>query len=234
MGATIDIDTLDRAARFTGYCAEPDGPAKAAIIVVQEVFGVNPGIRAKCDDWAAAGYLAIAPDIFWRSQPGVQLDPDVPGDFEKAIALMQQCDIDKAVADIEASLRAARARLGDAHGKVGVVGFCFGGLLTYLSATRTDADAAVGYYGGRIDAFLGEVHAIGKPLLLHFALEDKFIDADARAAIHAALDGNRHVAIEDYAGVDHGFAANAGSRRNEAAATKADARTAAFFAQHLG
>ncbi|TVV73898.1 dienelactone hydrolase family protein [Sphingomonas solaris] len=234
MGAMIDIDTLCHDARFGGYCAEPDGPAGAAVIVVQEIFGVNPGIRAKCDEWAAAGYLAIAPDLFWRSQPGVELEPETPGDFEKAVALMQACDVDRAIGDIEASIRAARARLGDAHGKVGVVGFCFGGLLAYLSATRTDADAAVGYYGGRIDAFLGESHAIGKPLLLHFALEDAHIDAAARQAVHAALDDNRHVGIEEYAGADHGFAATSGSRRNDAAAKKADARTSAFFAEHLG
>lgn len=234
MGATIEIETLAHDGRFGGYCAQPEGTAKAAVIVVQEVFGVNAGIRAKCDAWADEGYLAIAPDLFWRSAPGVELDPDVPDDFTKAIGLMMDCDIQLAVTDIEASIRAARAKLGDAHGKVGVVGYCFGGLLTYLSAARTDLDAAVGYYGGRIDQYLGEAHAIGKPLLLHFAEEDKFIDAGARAAIHASLDDNRHVEIEEYAGVDHGFATTSGARRDEAAAQKADARTRAFFAQHLG
>lgn len=234
MGDSIDIDTLARDARFTGYRAEPDGPAKAAIVVVQEIFGVNPGIRAKCDAWAAAGYLAIAPDLFWRSEAGVVLDPDVPEDFKRGLALKQATDIATAIGDIEATIRTARDRLGDARGRVGVVGYCFGGLLAYLSATRTDADAAVGYYGGGIDTFLGESHAIGKPLLLHFAEQDKFIAAQARAAIHAALDDNRHVEIEEYAGVDHGFATTFGSRRDEAAARKADARTADFLARHLG
>lgn len=233
-GRMIEIETLARDGRFAGYCAEPEGQAKAAVIVVQEVFGVNPGIRAKCDAWAAAGYLAIAPDLFWRSEAGVELDPDVPEDFKRAIALMQETDVTVAVGDIEATIRAARALLGDARGKVGVTGYCFGGLLTYLAATRADADAAVGYYGGGIDNFLGESHAIGKPLLLHFAEEDHFIPAEARARIHAALDGNPHVEIEEYPGVDHGFAASFGSRRDDAAAGKADARTAAFLARHLG
>lgn len=233
-GRTIEIETLAHDARFTGYSAAPEGTAKAAVVVVQEVFGVNAGIRAKCDALAAAGYLAIAPDLFWRSEAGVELDPDVADDFKRAIALMQQTDITTAVGDIEATIRAARTHLGDAKGKVGVVGYCFGGLLTYLAATRTDADAAVGYYGGGIDNFLGESHAIGKPLLLHFAEQDGFITADARAKIHAALDGNDHVEIEEYAGVDHGFAATSGSRRDDAAAEKADARTAAFLARHLG
>ncbi len=233
MGSSIQIDTLAHDGRFTGYCAEPAGTPKAAIVVLQEIFGVNPGIRAKCDAWAADGYLAIAPDIFWRNEAGVSLDPDVEADFKRGLALLQQTDIDKAVSDIEATIRAARSRLGDAHGKVGTVGFCFGGLLAYLTATRTDTDAAVGYYGGGIDGFLGESSAIGKPLLLHFAEKDHFIDAGARQKIHAALDDNRHVEIEEYAGVDHGFATTSGARRDDAAAERADARTAAFFSQHL-
>ena len=233
MGIGIEIDTLTHDGRFAAYCAEPAGGATAAIIVVQEIFGVNRGIRAKCDEWAAAGYLAIAPDLFWRSEPGVQLDPDVPADFQQALSLLQQCDVDLAIRDVEATIRAARARLGKPHAKVGVVGFCFGGRLAYLAATRTDADAAVGYYGGGTDKYLGESHAIGKPLLLQFAGEDGHIDAATIGRIHAALDDNRHVEIVEYPGVDHGFAAHSGKRRNEAAATAADARTAAFFTQHL-
>ncbi len=233
MGTEIDIDTLAHDGRFAGYCAEPSGKAKAAIVVVQEIFGVNPGIRAKCDAWAKEGYLAIAPDLFWRTEPGVQLDPDVPEEFAPAIALMQKTDIDLAMSDVEATIRAARARIGDGA-KVGVVGFCFGGRIAYLSATRTDADAATGYYGGGIDQYLGEAKAIGKPLLLHFAEQDHYIDSSVLAKIHAGLDDNRHVEIIEYAGVDHGFAATSGSRRDEAAAQKADARTSAFFAEHLG
>jgi carboxymethylenebutenolidase len=233
MGTTIEIETLAHDARFTGYCAEPAGAAKAAIVVIQEIFGVNPGIRAKCDALAKSGYLAIAPDLFWRIESGVELDPDVPAEFAKGVALMQQCDVDLAIRDVEAAIRAARSRLGDAHAKVGVVGYCFGGRIAYLSATRTDADAAVGYYGGGIDKYLNESHAIGKPLLLHFAGNDAHIDAAVLGRIHATLDDNRHVEIVEYPGVDHGFATQMGKRRDEAAANAADARTAAFFAEHL-
>lgn len=232
MGTTIQIETLAHDGHFTGYCAEPAGGAKAAIIVVQEIFGVNPGIRAKCDLLAEAGYLAIAPDLFWRVEAGVQLDPDVPAEFAQGIALMQKCNIDLAIRDVEAVIRAARARLGS-HAKVGVVGYCFGGRVAFLAATRTDADAAVGYYGGGIDNFVGEAHAIGKPVLLHFASDDAHIDAAVLGRIHAALDGNRHVEIVEYPGVDHGFATQTGKRRNEAAAQTADAHSAAFFAEHL-
>lgn len=231
MGSMIEVETLAHDGRFQAYSAEPAGEAKAAIIVVQEIFGVNPGIRAKCDKLAAAGYLALAPDLFWRQQPGVQLDPDVPDELKQGFALIQALDLDYAVQDMAATIRAARAKIGGA--RIGVVGFCFGGRMAYLAATRTDADASVGYYGGGIDALLGEAHAIGKPLLLHFAGDDAHITPDKVAAIRAALDGNRHVRIFDYPGADHGFATESGKRRQDEAAEQADARTAAFFAEHL-
>lgn len=231
MSGMIGIQTLAHDATFSAYAAEPAGVPKAAIIVIQEIFGVNPGIRAKCDKLAAEGYLAIAPDMFWRIEPGIQLDPDVPEQLTQAFGYIQKVDLDLAVRDIEASIRAARARVGG--GKVGVVGFCFGGRLAFLAATRTDADASVGYYGGGIDTLLGESHAIAKPLLLHFAGDDSHITPDKVAAIRGALDGNRHVEIHEYPGADHGFATEAGKRRNDAAAEQADARTAAFFAEAL-
>jgi len=231
MGSMIDIATLARDGQFAAYVAEPSGPAKAAIVVIQEIFGINPGIRAKCDRLAEDGYLAIAPDLFWRLQPGVELDPDNPAELQQAFGFVQKVSVDLAIADIEATIRAARERVSG--GKVGVVGYCFGGRLAYLAATRTDADASVGYYGGGIDSMLGESHAIARPLLLHFAGEDKHITPDKVAAIHAALDPNRHVTIHEYPGADHGFATEFGKRRNDAAAEQADARTAEFFREHL-
>ena len=145
--------------------------------------------------------------------------------------MIEKFEIDAAMRDIEAVIRAARSEIGG--GKVGTVGYCLGGGLAYLAGTRTDADANVGYYGGPIAGFLGEAHAIGKPMLLHFAGQDHFIATDLLAAIHDALDGNRHVEIHEYAGVDHGFATESGKRRDDAAATLADSRTKAFFAAHL-
>ena len=232
MGEMIEIEALAQDGRFAAYRALPEhAPAKAAIIVAQEIFGVNTGIRRKADDWAALGYAALAPDMFWRFAPGYVADPDIPDERAEAFEVRKQFDADKGVADIEACIHAARAMLG--QGKVGVVGFCMGGSVAYLAATRTDADASVGYYGGQIAQALGEAHAIARPLLLHFGEADGHIDADARAAVHAALDSNRHVTIHDYPGAGHGFADTFGQRRNDAAATVADARTRAFFAEHL-
>jgi carboxymethylenebutenolidase len=226
------IETIDGSGSFNAYVAEPEGAPRAAIVVIQEIFGVNPGIRKKCDDWAASGYLAIAPDLFWRLEPGVELDPDVPDQFQTALGLMGKFNQDAGIRDIEAAIRAARAE-GGAR-KVGVVGYCLGGRLAFMTACRTDADASVGYYGVGIDNLLGEKHGIANPVLLHIAGADHFVTPDIQAKMHEGLDDHPKVRIFDYPGEDHGFAAEMGKRRSEQAAQLADKRTADFFAETLG
>ena len=229
----IAIETLTHDGGFTAWLAEPEGTPKGAIIVIQEIFGVNPGIRAKCDHMASLGYLGVAPDLFWRIRPDVELDPDVPEQFQEALGLMNQLDQDKAIADIEATIRDARARLPEG-GKVGCVGYCLGGRLAFMAAARTDVDATVGYYGVGLEGLMGEKHAIARPLLLHIAGADHFVTPDKQALIHAGLDDHPKVAIHDYPGEDHGFATESGKRRSEVAAQLADRRTEAFFAEHIG
>lgn len=231
MADTMNVAALDGSGSFSVYRALPSGPPKAAIIVIQEIFGVNAGIRRKADDWAALGYLALAPDMFWRFAPGFDVDPDVPEQMAKAFEIRTKFNLDKGIEDVEAVIRAARALM--TGGKVGIVGFCMGGGVAYLAATRTDIDASVGFYGASIPATLKEAHAIARPLLLHFAEQDHFIPAEALASVHAALDSNAHVTIEHYPGVDHGFADTAGKRRSEDAAALAEARTRTFFEEHL-
>ena len=232
MGETVRINTLDGGKTFPIYCARPSGNANAAIIVIPEIFGVNPGIRAKCDGWAAKGYLAVAPDIFWRFAEGEELDPDVPDQFQKALENMGKFSADDCIRDVEALIHWLKRDQGVA--KAGLVGFCLGGRIAYMAATRTDIDASVGYYGVMIDQMLGEAHAIANPLMLHIPTADHFVGPEAQAAIHAALDPHPKVTLHDYPGLDHGFAAEIGNRRNEEGANLADSRTAAFFAQHLG
>ncbi|HEX8302136.1 dienelactone hydrolase family protein [Sphingomonas sp.] len=226
------IEPFDGSGAFEGYLAKPEGAPRGAIIVIQEIFGVNPGIRKKCDDWSAAGYLAMAPDLFWRLEPGIQLDPDVPEQFQAALVLMGRFDQDAGVRDIEATIRAARAESGAR--KVGVAGYCLGGRLAFMTAARTDVDACVGYYGVGIDNLLGERHAITNPVLLHIAGADHFVTPDIQARMHEGLDDHPKVRIFDYPGEDHGFAAEMGKRRSEDAAQLADRRTAEFFAEVLG
>ena len=228
----IEIATLDGEGSFRAYLAEPRETPRAAIIVIQEIFGVNEGIRRKCDVWAEKGYLAIAPDLFWRLEPGVELDPDVEPEFQRALGLMGEFDQDQGVSDIEATIREARKRLGN-NGKVGCVGFCLGGRLAFMTASRTDIDASVGYYAVGIDSLLHEKHGIAKPLMLHIAGADHFVTPDVQAKMHEGLDDHPRVTLHDYAGEDHGFAAEMGKRRSEEAAQLADSRTEAFFAEHL-
>ena len=232
MGSFASIPTLEGNGQFDAYVAQPQSTPRAAIIVVQEIFGVNEGIRRKCDRWAEQGYLAVAPDLFWRDTPHVELDADVPEQFQAAIGHMQKLDQDLAIYDIEAAIRFARTELGGS-GKVGVVGYCLGGRLTFMAACRTDGDAFVGYYGVGIDNLLGEQHAIGKPVMLHIPTADGFVPPEIQTKMHEGLRDNRHVTLHDYEGLDHGFAAEMGARRVEEAAQLADQRTADFFVDNL-
>lgn len=235
MGSTHSIPTFDQQGSFDAYVAQPAGTPKAAIIVIQEIFGVNPGIRQKCDGWAALGYLGIAPDLFWRIKPGIELDPDVDAELQEAFGYFGQYDPNDGVKDIEATIRAIRSGIDGLEGiaKVGAVGYCLGGKLAYMIAARTDIDASVGYYGVMIDQMLDESHAIANPLMLHIPTADHLVGPEAQAAIHAGLNSHPRVTLHDYEGLDHGFAAEMGNRRDEAGATLADGRTTAFFAEHL-
>jgi carboxymethylenebutenolidase len=228
------------------FVATPAGTPRAAIIVVPEIFGVNPGIERKCRKLADDGYLAVAPELFWRFAPGVELDADVPEELQQAFGYFGQYDPNDGVVDIEATIKAIRAGLpagkeeeragiaGNAPvAKVGLVGYCLGGKLAYMAAARTDVDASVGYYGVHIDQMLDEKHAIANPLMLHIAGADHLVPPEAQAAVHTGLDDHPRVTLCDYPGLDHGFATETGERRDEAGATLADGRTAAFFSEHL-
>ncbi|WP_454796422.1 dienelactone hydrolase family protein [Novosphingobium lindaniclasticum] len=227
-----DIPTLDGDGMIPAYIARPEGTPRGAIIVQQEIFGVDAGIRQKADNWAAKGYLAVAPDTFWRQKPGIELSPYVEEEFNQAIGHMMAHDFDLGIRDLEAVIHWIRREEGVP--KIGLVGFCMGGRIAYMVAARTDIDASVGYYGVMIDQMLNEKHAIARPLMLHIPTADHFVDAAAQKAIHEGLDDHPRVTLWDYEGLDHGFAAEIGARRDEAGAALADGRTEAFFAEHIG
>ncbi|WP_305097581.1 dienelactone hydrolase family protein [Croceibacterium aestuarii] len=232
MSETLRISTLEGDGAFDCYVARPAGKPTAAIVVIQEIFGVNAGIRRKCDKLAEAGYLALAPDLFWRIEPGVELDPDIEPEFKRALELMGKFDQDVGIRDIEAAITYARSQEGCS--RVGAVGYCLGGRLAYMTAARTDADACVGYYAVGIDGLLREKNAIANPLMLHIPTGDGFVPPEVQRAMHEGLDDHPKVTLYDYEGLDHGFATEFGRRRNDEAAQKADERTAAFFTEHLG
>ena len=216
---------------FKAYVARPPEEPKAAIVVIQEIFGVNPGIRQKCDLLAQQGYLAVAPDLFWALGDDIQLDPDVPAELQQAFDYFGRFNPDEGIKDIESTIKWARAETGGK--KVGAVGYCLGGKLAYMTAARTDADASVGYYAVGVPDMLHEAHAIANPLMLHIPTADGFVDAEAQKAMHEGLDDHPKVTLYDYEGLDHGFATQFGNRRDEAGARLADSRTDAFFAEHL-
>lgn len=230
MPTNSNAPTLSGDAQIPLYLAHPSGGAKAAIIVIPEIFGVNEGIAKKCDAWAEQGYLAAAPDIFWRFAPGEEYNPDIEDEFHKALENMGKYDAEQGVRDLEAVIHFLKDQGAD---KVGAVGFCLGGRMAYMMAARTDVSASVGYYGVMIDQMLNESHAIANPLMLHIPTGDHFVGPEAQKAMHEGLGPNNHVTLHDYVGLDHGFAAESGSRRDEAGAQLADQRTSDFFAEHL-
>lgn len=232
MPTNTSIPTLDGKSTIPAYIMKPAGTPRGAIIVIQEIFGVNPGIAKKTEDWAAAGYLAVAPDVFWRQQPRLEFNPDIPEEFQQAVGYMMKHDFDLGIQDVEAAIHWIRRDQGVAS--VGLEGYCMGGKVAYMAAARTDIDASVGYYGVGIDQMLNESHAIAKPLLLHVPTADGFVPPDAQKAMHAGLDANAHTTIHDYEGLDHGFADTFGARRNLAGAKLAEKRTAEFFAENVG
>jgi carboxymethylenebutenolidase len=231
MGETLTIQTPDGA--FQAVVIRPASQAPAPVVVViQEVFGVNDGIRQIAGQIAAQGYIAVCPDLFWRFEPGLALSDHSPADVEKAVGFYGRYDFDKGVADLVATVAAARTLRG-ASGKVGVTGYCLGGLMTFRTLAASDADVGVVYYGGRTEEYVAEGARIAAPLLMHLAGEDEYVGKAAQATIHAALDGNPLTEIHTYPDRNHAFARPGGDTYDEADAKLANARTAAFLKAHL-
>lgn len=217
---------------FMGYLSKPASGSGPGLVVIQEIFGVNQVMRDITDGFAAKGFVALCPDIFWRIEPGVNITDQSKAEWDKAFSLFGQYDRDAGVADISATISALRTTDG-CSGKVGTVGFCLGGMMAYLSATRTDADASVGFYGVNIPDLLDEAAHITKPLMLHIAGKDGFVPPDMQQAMHAGLDANPLCTLHDYAEQDHAFARAGGEHYDAAAAELAMDRTIALFNEHL-
>jgi len=230
MGETTTIKTDD--GQFAAYVARPSNPKAPAIVVIQEIFGVNAVMREVCDELAAAGFLAVCPDLFWRIEPGIDITDQSEAEWKKAFELYNAFDVEAGVKDIAATIDHVRA-LPEVNGKVGAVGFCLGGLLAYLTATRTDADASVAYYGVGIEKHLVESEKQAHPLLMHIAEEDQFVPKEAQALIIAQLKNHPQVEIHTYPGRDHAFARQGGEHYDDADAKLAGGRTLTFFNQHL-
>lgn len=229
MGEWVDVKGPDGA--FRAYVARPAGTPRAAVVAIQEIFGVNAVMRGKADWLAREGFLAIAPDLFWRIKPGIDLTDQTDAEWKQAIAYMNQLDKNASVRDVQATLTHARA-MGAA--KAGCLGYCMGGYIAFLAACRTDTDASVAYHGGGIHTALGEAGAIKKPVLLHNPMKDSFIPVEALNTIRETLKSNPLVTIYEYAEQDHAFTREGGAHYDEAAKQLADGRTIAFLKANLG
>jgi carboxymethylenebutenolidase len=218
---------------FGGYLASPASGEGPGILVIQEIFGVNEFVREICDYHASQGRFALAPDLFWRLEPGVDITDKSEEHWQKAFSLMQAFNVDTGMEDIQTGISYLRGLAG-CNGKVGAVGYCLGGQLAYLSATRTDSDASVGYYGVYIQDRLDEAAKITKPVMLHIAENDQFVPQEAQAMINDGLKDIAHVTRHSYPEMEHAFASTGGQHYDKSSADLANTRSETFFRQHLG
>lgn len=208
------------------YVARPAGTPIAGLVVLQEAFGVNSHIRSVADGFANDGFLAVAPALFDRVERGVELSYSKE-DMQKGMALIRQGDTADRVKDVAAALDYARRETGK---KAGVIGYCLGGSMAWLAATRLDPDAAVGYYGSQTPQYAGE--KLRAPVMLHFGLDDNHIPKDQIDSKVAAV--HPEVQIFWYEGAGHGFNTSDRASYNPAASKLARERSLEFLRKHLG
>jgi carboxymethylenebutenolidase len=216
---TLMIDAADGSGSFSGYLALPPSGRGPGLVVAQEIFGVNQPMREIADAFASRGYVVLVPDLFWRLQPNVALGY-TPEDWQQAFGFFQRFNVDQGVDDIQAAITTLREQ-AFVTGPVGVMGFCLGGKLAYLSACRTDADVAIGYYGVGIEDALDEANHLHCPLVLHIAQLDKYCDQAAQEKIVQRLGHRDDVQVHLYPGADHAFARPGGEHYDLASATLA-------------
>lgn len=222
------VDIPGDAGPFGGYLALPPGGRGPGLMLLQEIFGVNPHIRAVAEQYALAGFVVLAPDLFWRDATRVELGY-VGADHERAYALMRNIQADTVVADLQATLAALRAR-PEFTGKVGALGYCMGGRLAYTAAAKLPLDAAVAYYGGGIQNQLDLATNVACPMQFHYAEQDTHIPLDAVAAVKAAMAG-KPAEFHVYPGAQHGFNCWARASHHAGSAALAHGRTLGFLSQ---
>ena len=227
------ITIKGRDGAFGAYISRPKTLPAPAVVVLQELFGVNADIRKTCDELAQQGFIAVAPDLFWRQEPGVDLsNVTSDADWQHGLRLYQAYDRDAGVRDVEDTINAV-AKLPGCTGKVAVLGYCLGALMVFLTAVRSRVDAAVAYHGGDTEKYLGEVDGLHAPLLMHLAEEDEFISKAAQAEIKAALARKPNGTVYSYPGQNHAFSRHGGAHYNAEAAALAHKRTYDFLNRQL-
>jgi len=222
---TITISATDGTGTFDAYVTEPQHKPAGAVVLIQEIFGVNDSLKQTAAWLADLGFITLVPDLFWRLQPGVSLTDNTKEEFDQALALMQKFDQSKGIEDLKATVAVARKYPG-ATGKVGTVGYCLGGRLAMLMAIESDADANISYYGVGLDGLLGDLDKIHAPLILHIADKDGFFPPEGRAKVVEAVKGHDHIKAFVYPDADHAFARVGGIHWQGLGAAIANGRTA--------
>jgi carboxymethylenebutenolidase len=232
--STITIAATDGSGSFEAFVARPSGNGPhGAIVLIQEIFGVNESIRETAQQFADMGFIVIAPDLFWRLRPGVDLTDKSEAEWKEALALMNAFDQDKGIEDLKATVAVARGMPGG-NGRVGTLGYCLGGRLAMMMALRSDAEVNVSYYGVGLDSVLDGIEAVRTPLLLHIADQDEFFPSAGRAKVVAALQSHKHAHAYVYPDADHAFARIGGTHWQARAATIANGRSAEALVAALG
>jgi len=226
------ISIQGRDGSFKAYIARPSVLPAPAVVVLQEVFGVNADIRAHCDEISGQGFVAVAPDLYWRQEPEIELDASSDADWQHAVRLYQEYDRDTGAKDIRDAASVV-ADLPDCTGKVGLLGYCFGGLMVFLTAARYGTDAGVAFHGGETEKYLDEVGRLDAPILMHLAEEDEFISKAAQAKIKEALAQKPNAVVYSYPGQFHAFSRHNGAHYDAAAAELANKRSFEFLRQYL-
>jgi carboxymethylenebutenolidase len=231
MAHPVKTQWIDINPGFAGYLALPPAGKGPALLLFQEIFGVNEHIRGIAEQYALDGFVVLAPDIFWRQAPRIELGYEAE-DRQRGMKLAGAMVGAETLADIQAGMAALRARPEAAGAKAGAIGYCMGGTLAYLAAATTDIDAAVSYYGGRIHQQLDRVNDLRCPLLLHYAERDESIPLTAVDSVRQALAGkpaDTHI----YPGATHGFNCWARASYHPPSAALAHGRSLAFLAPLL-
>ena len=215
---------------MSAYMALPKKGKGAGVVVLQEIFGVNESMRKVCDFLAARQFTAICPDLFWRAEPGVELKES---EHERGRALRGKMDDNQVTDDIASAIDFLRKHPACSNGTVGVVGYCWGGYLAYLTAVRHKPDAAVGYYGVGIDKKLDLAKNLSCPLMLHYAELDQYASPEVAAQVRETYKDDPRVTVYEYPKVGHAFARPGGGHFDARAADLADMRTLSFLVETI-
>ncbi len=236
--ATISIKAADGSGSFAALVVEPQATPAGAVVLIQEIFGVNDAMRAAAAWVADLGFVAICPDLFWRIEPGIDITDKSEAEWKRAFELFQRFDRAKGIEDLKATLAAARTLPGAngpiTNGKVGTLGYCLGGAAAFMMAEQSDADINVSYYGVALDSLLDGLPAVTRPLVVHIADRDEFFPAEGRAKVVAATTGHPLISTYVYPNAGHAFARVGGIHWNGRAATIANGRTAEALVTVLG